>query len=105
MFEKLPIKEKPIDKTGEPGEMYSKNTVKVYQTYMNKLANATGITTIADLSKSKNQKQIVQFIDSQTGDNWSHRVAYSAVFYSLGHQPKKDIKILYNGFQKWKKPE
>jgi len=106
MFEKLPVREKPSDKASEPGELYSENTVKVYQSNMNKLSQETGISTVKDLLLPGNQLKTVKYIDSLPGNNYKHRVAYSAVFYSIGPQSNtKSIKPLYDAFQKWKKPE
>lgn len=106
MFEKLPVREKPVDKASEAGELYSANTVKVYQANMNKLSKATGFETVKDLLIPGNQQKIVKYLDSLPGNNYTHRVAYSAVFYSIGpKQSTKDIKPLYDAFQKWKKPE
>lgn len=103
MFEQLPIKEKPVEKAIEPGELYSKNTVKVYQTNLNKLSVATGISTVEQLLDKTNQKKIVEYIDNMSGNYYNKRVAYSSVFYALGFLPKNEIITLFNGFKKWKK--
>ena len=106
MFETLPIREKPATKALEPGELYSTNTVKVYQAKMNKLANETGIDTVEKLLIPTNQQKIVKYIDALPGSNYIHRVIYSAVFYSIGpKQGTKEIKILYDAFKKYKVPD
>lgn len=105
MFDRLDVKEKPVNKAEEPGEMYSKNTVKVYQSALNKLADSLNITTVDALLDKQNQKKIVKHINDMTGNYYKKRVMYSAIFYALGYRPKKDIMILFKGFEKWKKPD
>jgi hypothetical protein len=105
MFDTLPLNEKPPSKAEEPGELYSKNTVKVYQSALNKLSDETGFTTAEQLLEKKNQKKIVEYIAKMTGNYYKKRVVYSAVFYAIGFRPKKDILTLFKGFEQWKKPD
>jgi uncharacterized protein (DUF1697 family) len=105
MFDRLTVREKPADKALEPGEMYSPNTIRIYQSALNQMAKATDVDTVEKLRQSKNQKKAVAYVDKLTGNNHKHRVVYSAMFYALEAKTKQEIKVLFDGFQKYKIPD
>jgi len=71
------------------GEEKSKNTIIMYRTHLNKIANATGFTTIAEFTK--NSRKVIKAIDEicPQGDESDviyrskKRVYYSAIFMVL----------------------
>ena len=82
------------------GEEKSKNTIIMYRTHLNKIANATGFTTIAEFTK--NSRKVVKAIDEicPQGDESDviyrskKRVYYSAIFMVL----PKEVLARRNAF-------
>ena len=85
--------------TPENDKPLSKNTKKVYQGYLNKLAEA-GVMSVEELLKD--QEVIVQYINQEGKDNRTKRAWMSAVFWALHDVPLAEKKDYYNFFQSLK---
>lgn len=83
------------------GKILSAATIKIYKTYLNKIAQQ-GYSTVAEVLS--NQKAITDFIDAMESKQARYGY-YSALFYILHNTDiSKKVKI-YNEFQKMKDPK
>jgi hypothetical protein len=90
-----PLPAKPNSK--KPDEQLSKNTIRIYKSYLNKLAKQ-GFDTIDTLIER--DAEVVKAIDASSDDNTKRRFFCSAIFFILyGNPYMSKPNAIYNYFQ------